>query len=106
MFVDYISLGLVFISAVIFVMTFFLAAGPTRLRLPERKQFNPKGDGGIAGEKNAIVVQLPQGFCLSADYTLDLKVSLRRDEKEETEVKQENAGGSDKKYRHRLDEYL
>jgi len=104
--VDYISLGLVFISSVIFVMTFFLAAGPTKLRLPERRSFNPKGDYGIAGEKNAIVVQLPEGFCLPADYTLDLKVSLHRDEKEKIEVKQENASGGDKKYRHRLDEYL
>lgn len=106
MFVDYISLGLVFIAAVIFVMTFFLAVGPTGLRLPERRDFSQKGDYGMAGEKNALVVQLPKGFCLPADYTLDLKVSLHRHDKDKTEVKQENISSGDKKYRHRLDEYL
>ncbi len=101
---DYISLSLVFISSVIFVITFFLAAGQSRLQFPERRTMNPKRDYGIAGEKNVIVVQLPKGLSLHDDYTLDLKVSLRRDEK--VEVKQENTGGGDKKYRHRLDEYL
>jgi hypothetical protein len=104
--VDYISLILVFISSVIFVITFFLAAGQARLQFPERRTMNPKRDYGIAGEKNAIVVQLPKGLSLLDDYTLDLKLSLRRDEKVKTEVKQENAGGGEKKYRHRLDEYL
>ncbi len=103
---DYISLSLVFISSVIFVMTFFLAARQSKLQFPERRTMNPKRDYGVTGEKNAIVVQLPKGLSLHDDYTLDLKVSLRRDEKEKTEVKQENAGGGDNKYRHRLDEYL
>ncbi|NLI13883.1 hypothetical protein [Pelotomaculum propionicicum] len=103
---DYISLGLVFISSAVFIITFFLAAGRSGLWLSEKRAFNSKKDYGTAGDKNAIVVHLPQGLRLPADYTLDLKVSLRRDEKEKTVIKQETTQDVVKKNRHRLDEYL
>ncbi len=105
-FMDYISLGLVFISSAVFIITFFLAAGHSGFWLSEKRAFNSKRDCGAPKDRNAIVVQLPQGLRLTEDYTLDLKVSLRREEKEKTGMQQEAKQGTIKKNSHRLDEYL
>lgn len=102
---DFISLGLVFIALIIFMATLYLTAGPASLRAPAAGVLNRNRDSGIDQEKNAIVVRLPKENSLPAEYILDLKLSLRRTEKEKPEMKEKNKSGGDKKY-HRLDEYL